>query len=169
MLLSLAIIPIRLTITSLQVGSPQAILILGGDLDRFPQGAKFAQLHPDLDIWISCAQKQRSPIERVLNQTEINQDKVYYDLCPTDTVTNFTCSLKPLSANHIRYVYLLTSDYHLPRAVAIATLVFGSRGLAFHPVSLPSQEERSESWLRILRDCLRCLFWLLTGKTGASL
>lgn len=165
----ISIIPGRLAWTVLQVKTPQAIVILGGDLTRFPPAATFAQLHPDLDIWISCGHRQQKPIQRVLRETSLNLDRVYYDLCPTDTVTNFTCTLKPLLARQIRYVYLLTSDYHLPRAIAIASVVFGSRGLAFQPVSLPTTNPRPESWLRIARDFLRSLFWLVTGRTGASL
>lgn len=165
----MGVIALRLTVTVYQVKEPQAIVILGGDLERFDQGAEFSQQHPDLEVWVSCGYRQKAPIQRVLNRTEINQAQVYYDLCPVDTVTNFTCTLKPLLARNFRYVYLLTSDYHLPRSLAIATLVFGSRGIAVKPVSLPSSAPRRESWLRILRDCLRCLVWLLTGKTGAEL
>lgn len=166
---SIGMIPLRLAATLYQVRDPQAIVILGGDLERFYQLAEFLKLHPELDVWISCGSRQYPPIQRVLNRTDINQSQVYYDLCPVDTVTNFTCTLKPLLERNIRYVYLLTSDYHLPRSVAIATVVFGSRGIAFKPVSLPSNQPRSESWLRIMRDFLRSLFWLFTGKTGAFL
>jgi uncharacterized SAM-binding protein YcdF (DUF218 family) len=167
--LLVSIIPLRLALTVYQVGEPQAIVILGGDLERFPQGVKFAQQHPNLEVWVSCGQRQCRAIKRVLAKTDMDLDRVYYDTCPVDTVTNFTCTLKPLLERKIKYVYLLTSDYHLPRSVAIAFLVFGSRGLAFKPVSLPSTHPRSESGLVIVRDFLRSFFWLVTGKTGARL
>ena len=169
LILLVSIIPLRLALTIFQVQNPQAIVILGGDLERFPSSAQFTQQHPDLDIWISCGERQSRAIKRVLKTIDINQSQVYYDLCPTDTVTNFTCTVKVLLDRDIHYVYLLTSDYHLPRAVAIALIVFGSRGVAFQPISLPSTQPRPESWLVIVRDFLRSLLWLVTQKTGANL
>lgn len=168
LILLVSIIPLRLALTVYQVQNPQAIVILGGDLQRFVQAANFTQTHPELDIWISCGKRQCRGIERFLNKIDFNQERVYYDSCPTDTVTNFTCTVNILLERNIRYVYLLTSDYHLPRAMAIAFIVFGSRGIAFEPISLPSNQSRQESWLVILRDFLRSLFWLFTGKTGAT-
>jgi hypothetical protein len=56
----------------------------------------------------------------------------------------------------------------MPRALAIATFVLGSQGIAFTPVSVPS-DQPAESWLRILRDSARALLWVVTGRTGASL
>ncbi|TVQ48125.1 MAG: YdcF family protein [Gloeocapsa sp. DLM2.Bin57] len=168
LVLLVSIIPLRLALTVYQVQNPQAIVILGGDLQRFAEAITFTQIHPELDIWISCGERQCRGIQRFLDKIGFNQDQVYYDSCPTDTVTNFTCTLNILLNRNIRYVYLLTSDYHLSRSVAIAVIVFGSRGIAFQPISLPSTQSRQESWLVILRDFLRSLFWLFTGKTGAQ-
>ena len=49
---------------------------------------------------------------------------------------------------------------------AIATLVLGSWGIAFTAVSIPSRQP-VESWIRILRDVIRTLLWMITGHTGA--
>ena len=66
---------------------------------------------------------------------------------------------------------MLTSDYHMRRARAIATLVFGSIGIAVTPVALPFPAHliQPESKLRITRDCIRSLILIVTGRTGASL
>ena len=56
----------------------------------------------------------------------------------------------------------------MPRAKAIATVVLGSQGIAFTPVTVPSKGT-AESKLRILRDTSRALVWVITGRTGASL
>jgi uncharacterized SAM-binding protein YcdF (DUF218 family) len=85
-----------------------------------------------------------------------------------DTVTNFTSLVKEFKQRHIHHVYLITSDFHMPRSKAIANFVFGSRGIAFTPVPIPEQKFR-ESRLRIIRDSGRAILWIVTGHTGASL
>jgi len=54
------------------------------------------------------------------------------------------------------------------RAKAIATLVFGSQGIAFTPVAILT-EQPSEPLLFALLDSSRALLWILIGYTGASL
>ncbi|NEQ17472.1 MAG: YdcF family protein, partial [Moorea sp. SIO3E2] len=49
----LSIIPLRLAIARHQAPEPQAILVLGGNKDRFKFTAQFSQSHPELDIWVS--------------------------------------------------------------------------------------------------------------------
>jgi hypothetical protein len=55
----------------------------------------------------------------------------------------------------------------MPRAKAIATIVFGSHGITFTPISVPSNKP-TESQLRVIRDSGRSLLWLISGRTGAS-
>ena len=50
---------------------------------------------------------------------------------------------------------------------AIANIVLGSRGIAF--TAVPISDRPKESSLKIGRDSNRCLFWILTGQTRASL
>jgi len=69
--------------------------------------------------------------------------------------------------HQIQHIYLITSAFHLPRAKIIATLVLGSQGITFTPVSIPSPQPR-ESIVRILRDSGRSLFWIVSGRAGAS-
>jgi uncharacterized SAM-binding protein YcdF (DUF218 family) len=65
-------------------------------------------------------------------------------------------------------IYLITSDFHMARANAIAFFVLGSHGITFTSVSVTSNHS-PESWLVILRDTSRALFWIITGHNGASL
>jgi hypothetical protein len=55
------------------------------------------------------------------------------------------------------------------RARAIASIVFGSQGIVLTPVGVPSVGDESETLVRVLRDCGRCLLWVVSRKTGASL
>ena len=161
-------IPTRLSLAHLQAPQPQAILTLGGDHNREAFTAQFAQAHPDMPIWVSSG----IPIPRarsLFREANIPEHRLHFDRRATDTVTNFTTLVNDLASAGIRHLYLITSDYHMARARAIATLVLGSRGIAFTPVPIPSPKAMPESPLRILRDTGRSILWLTTGRTGASL
>ncbi|MEA5559371.1 YdcF family protein [Nodularia spumigena] len=162
-------IPLRLAIALQQKPHPQAILMLSGDSSRTKFTREMAQEFPDLPIWVSVGDPEiRSILDDLDNQGLQGGDRIQYDNRATDTVTNFTTMVAPLQQNNIRHVYLVTSDYHMPRSQAIATIVFGSQGIAFTPVSVPSQSSQREALPRISRDIGRSVLWLVTGRTGAS-
>jgi uncharacterized SAM-binding protein YcdF (DUF218 family) len=141
------------------------ILVLGGGLDREKFTAQFAQTHPDLDIWLSSGSSQAPDIFR---QAKISEHRIIYDIRATDTVTNFTTVVDNFKQRNIQHVYVITSDFHMPRSMAIATIVFGSHGITCTPIAVPSFYP-PESALHILRDMGRSILWLVTGRTGASL
>jgi len=160
-------IPTRLTLAYLQAPQPQAILMLGGDQSRETFTAQFAQAHPDIPIWVSSG-IPISQARSIFREANIPEHRLYLDRRATDTVTNFTTLVNDLDSAGIRHLYLITSDYHMARAQAIATLVLGSRGIAFTSVSIPTPNFTPESPLRILRDTGRAILWLTTGRTGSS-
>lgn len=170
-------IPLRIALTRLQVPDPQGILILGGDPQRAEFGAELAAQQPNLPIWLTGYSQERLGFEGYFDRLNITPDRLHYDLCATDTVTDFTCTVDQLSQAQIRHVYLITSDYHLPRAMAIAWWVLGSRGIIFTPYAVPCLRgigtcgdlSKSESRWRIFRDQIRSIVWVLTGRSGASL
>lgn len=98
----------------------------------------------------------------------IDEQRLHVDTRAVDTVTNFTTLVKDFSQQKIQHIYVVTSDFHMPRARAIATIVLGSQGITFTPVPVPSPY-KPEPKIEILRDSFRSLFWLFTGRTGASL
>ena len=166
-LILLSIILIRLAIAHCQKPQPQAILTLGGSKEREYFTAQFAQAHPSLEIWVSSG----SPPEKaraIFRAKGIPDRRVHLDRRAVDTVTNFTSLVADFKSRDLQHIYLITSEFHMPRAKAIATVVLGSQGIAFTPVSVPSSAP-PESWLRILRDIGRALLWTITGRTGASL
>ncbi|NEQ82646.1 MAG: YdcF family protein [Moorea sp. SIO2I5] len=168
-LLFISIIPLRLAIARHQAPEPQAILVLGGNKDRFKFTAQFYHSHPELDIWVSDGSSNFEQNRNIFSKAVIPKQRMHYDFCPTDTVTNFTCIVQDFSRQDIQHIYLVTSDYHMVRSRAIATFVLGSRGITFTPVPVPSKGYRKESKIRVIRDCIRSLLWIVTGKTGASL
>jgi uncharacterized SAM-binding protein YcdF (DUF218 family) len=166
-LLVFSVIPVRLAIASYQAPHPQAILTLGGGIGREEFTAQFAQAHPSLEIWVSTGTE---PVKArtIFRNAGIPDTRVHLDRRAIDTVTNFTSLVADFKSQDIQHIYLITSDFHMPRAKAIATLVFGSRGIAFTPIAIPTNQPK-ESWERILRDLGRAIVWLFTGRTGASL
>ncbi|MEB3228637.1 MAG: YdcF family protein [Synechocystis sp.] len=164
-------IPLRITLTRLKVPNPQGMLILAGDNQRKRVGAELAAANPDLSIWLTVPSGESPSLELYFDPQVIEPTRLHYEPCTTDTVTDFTCSVDDLRRHRIRHVYLVTSDFHIPRAMAIAWWVFGSRGIIVTPYPVPcagGQCGPPESRWRILRDQVRSVLWLLTGKSGAS-
>lgn len=166
-LVLISIIPVRLAIASYQAPLPQAILTLGGGSDREKFTAQFAQMHPSLEIWVSSGTPPNQARE-IFHAAGIPNTQVHLDRRAVDTVTNFTSLVKDFKKRNFHHLYLITSDFHMARAKAIATFVLGSQGIAFTPISIPSNQPL-ESWFHILRDSGRAVLWLFTGRTGASL
>ncbi|HTL88175.1 MAG TPA: YdcF family protein [Leptolyngbya sp.] len=164
-LLSFGYLPARLAIARQQSPQPELILILGGSSDREAYTVHLAQQHPALKIWVSSG---TSAAAHIFQSAGIPRSRIYFDTRATDTVTNFTTVVSDLKQRGIQHVYIVTSDYHMPRAEAIAAIVFGSQGIAFTPIEVVG-EQRQESQLRVLRDMGRSIVWLVTGRTGASL
>ncbi len=164
----LSIIPMRLARAYQQVPTPQAILTLGGGTQREEAAAQLAQSHPNMEVWVSSGSLLPREAYPLFQEFGIAKNRLHLDYRASDTVTNFTTLVNDFEQNNIQHIYIVTSDFHMPRAKAIATIVLGSRGIAFTPIPINSNR-RQESRLKILRDSGRSLLWLLTGYTGASL
>jgi uncharacterized SAM-binding protein YcdF (DUF218 family) len=145
---------------------PQAIFILGGETGREKFGAKFAQHHPSLPVWISGGAPQ-GYAKRVFIKAGNNPQNLHLDYQASDTVTNFTTLVDRFQSAGINTVYLVTSDDHMPRARAIGEIIFGSRGIKIKPVCFISGRP-VEPFTKTVRDSARSILWLTTGYTGAS-
>ena len=161
-ILPAAIAPLRLALTRAVYPEPDAILVLGGGIYRDKFAIDLLERHPDLPLWVSSGSFP------VYDSIVISPYQIYLDNQATDTVTNFTTMVKPLQRHGVKHVYLITSDFHMRRSTAIATVVLGSHGIAFTPLSVPSQSPL-ESRTRVARDIGRSILWVMTGRTGASL
>lgn len=146
---------------------PEAILVLGGEEERELFAAKFAQKHPQLDIWISSGSPEWYT-NRVFTKAGIKKERLHIDRQATDTVTNFTTLVDKMQAEGIDGVYLITSDDHMPRARIIGDIVFGSRGILLKPVPV-KLGRKPEPIEKCFRDGARSLLWVVTGHTGATL
>jgi len=166
MAIVLLIIPVRLTIAAHQAPRPQAILTLGGDPRREEAAAQLARHYPSLDVWVSTGET-RQKSEAIFQSSGIPDDRLHLDYRAVDTVTNFTTLVSDFRQRGIRHIFVVTSDFHMPRAKAIAAIVLGSQGITFTPVAVPSNRPK-ESSARVLRDMGRSVVWIVTGRTGAT-
>lgn len=161
------LISTQIAIALQKAPTPEAILMLGGNTDREAFTARFALQHPDLDIWVSSG-LPRAQASQIFRSAGIERDRLHLDYRAIDTVTNFSTLVDDFKNRNIQHVYLITSEFHMPRAEAIATIILGSQGIVFTPISIPSLDP-PESWLRVARDAGRSVLWAFTGHTGATL
>lgn len=164
---TIGVIPLKIAIAKYQAPDPQAILTLGGGHQREVFTTEFAKMHPELPIWVSTGTKEVRARE-IFQQAGIINRRVYLDRRATDTVTNFTTLVNDFKQQKIQHIYLITDDFHLPRAKAIAFMVLGSRGVTYTPISLTTTR-KPEPKLKIVRDVARSYFWIMTKHTGSSL
>ncbi|MEB3174849.1 MAG: YdcF family protein [Cyanobacteriota bacterium] len=162
-------ISLRLALTQASGAPPQGILVLGGNPNRMYWAADLAHKYSDLPVWISDGAANREINLEVFQKQGIARERITHPLCATDTVTDFTCAVESIANRGVSHIYLVTSDYHMARAQAIAYWVLGSRGIWVTPVAVDCLCAIEESALHILRDQLRAILWLTTGRTGASL
>jgi uncharacterized SAM-binding protein YcdF (DUF218 family) len=167
-LLLSSIIPARIAIAFHQTPVPQAIFVLGSASERMRFAAQFWQSRQNLDIWISDFAWNLEVNRRIFLQHGVPDAKLHLDGRARDTVTNFTTLAGDFAHQRLQHIYLITSDYHMRRASAIATIVLGSQGIVVTPVAVASQNQPSESLMRVLRDCGRSFLWIILGRTGAS-
>ena len=147
--------------------SPEALLVLGGHEERERYAAKLAQQNPQIPIWISSGSPQEYA-QKIFAKAGITHDRLRFDYRASDTVTNFTTLVDDLQAEGIESVYLITSENHMKRAKIIGDIVFGSRGINFKSISVPSNNP-PEPIEKVFRDGARAVFWLVTGRTGLVL
>lgn len=163
----LSVIPIRIAIATNQAPIPQAIFILGGDPKREIAAAQIAAYYPDITIWISSGELP-TQTQAMFQTVGVRADRLNLDYKASDTVTNFTTLVLDLKTQDIQHVYLITSDFHMPRAKAIGTIVFGSQGIVLTPIAISSNRP-AEPTYKMVRDISRSLLWLATGRTGTRL
>jgi len=169
LIILIGIIPAKLAIAFYQAPVPQAIFVLGGDSQRMEFAATFWHSHSNLDIWISDFDSNLDYNHHIFQKDGVPNQRLHLDGRATDTVTNFTTLVGDFVTQKLHHIYLVTSDYHMRRARAIAIIVLGSRGIVVTPVAVPSQVPKFESVVRVLRDCGRSILWIFSGRSGASL
>ena len=192
-------------ISGADVARARAILVCGGEACRDELGARLAmsldteaaflflssghyKLLRDFD-----AQAPDNPHRTKFEGVDFArlQRRLVCDRSAIDTLANFTSFVAELARRGSDGAYMsdplertsagaldiavVTSAYHVPRALCIAAVVLSARGLCFAfaeaaPANTldPSvqRERRDETTMRCVRDLVRAVVWVLTGYTG---
>ena len=141
----------------------QLILVLGGDVDREHVGAGLANAL-GLPLVVSGGSNPEHA-QWLIKKAGIPYGQAKLDYRPKDTLGNFTSTVDDLTLRGIRHVLLVTSEDHLPRAMAVGQVVAGSRGIRLTGISVscaPACVEEGAS--KRIVDSIRAFVWVITGK-----
>lgn len=137
-----------------------AILVLGGSINREIYVTKLAKDNPQIPILISSG-SQEPCIKFIFERELAPQDRVWLEKCAKSTFGNFYFSIPILKQWGARKVKIITSPSHLPRAKWLAQILFAARNIW---VEVELVEEQGipgnrESGLKTILDVGRSLIW----------
>eukprot|EP00624_Nannochloropsis_granulata_P003972 evm.model.NODE_29940_length_27021_cov_30.846083.4 len=92
--------------------------------------------------------------------------RVTFDRRAVCTLTNFTSLSSSFQAQGVRRVLVLTSSSHLPRALAVGSVVLGAGGMDVRGLGIKGGGgggQGEEGWLRRGRDYVRAWVWVVFG------
>ena len=139
---------------------PQRILVLGGDADRERMGLHLAR-RMNLPLVVSGGTNPEYA-QSLVRDAGLTQDRVRLDYRAKDTLGNFTSLVDELQRDDL---LLVTSEDHLPRAMAVGGIVAGSRGIRLTGVPVSCRPQcRDESLSKRVGDGLRAAAWVITGR-----
>ena len=142
---------------------PQRILVLGGDADRERMGLHLA-CRMNLPLVVSSGTNPEYA-QLLMRDAGLEQDRVRLDYRAKDTLGNFTSLVDELQRDGVHHLLLVTSEDHLPRAMAVGSIVAGSRGIRLTGVPVSCQPDcRDESLGKRFGDGVRALAWVMTGR-----
>ena len=142
---------------------PQRILVLGGDADRERMGLHLAR-RMNLPLVVSGGTNPEYAQYLVLD-AGVAQDRVRLDYRAKDTLGNFTSLVDELQRDGVHHLLLVTSEDHLPRAMAVGGIVAGSRGIRLTGVPVSCHPKcRDESLGKRVGVGLRAAVWVMTGR-----
>ena len=142
---------------------PQRILVLGGDADRERIGLRLAR-RMNLPLVVSGGTNPEYA-QWLMQHEGLPEDRVRLDYRARDTLGNFTSLVDELQRDGVHHLLLVTSEDHLPRAMAVGTIVAGSRGIRLTGVPVSCRPRcREESLGKRFGDGLRAFAWVLTGR-----
>ena len=142
---------------------PQRILVLGGDADRERIGLRLAR-RMNLPLVVSGGTNP-DYAQWLMQHEGLPEDRVRLDYRARDTLGNFTSLVDELQRDGVHHLLLVTSEDHLPRAMAVGAIVAGSRGIRLTGVPVSCRPRcREESLGKRFGDGLRAFAWVLTGR-----
>ena len=137
-----------------------AVLVLGGSMQREFEAAKLASQSSEIPIIIS--QGSSVPcLSRLFKKQGARTKKVWLERCANSTFGNFFFSTPILRRWGVHKVLVITSPTHLPRAQLLAKIHLESQGIAFEMdvVQESGIPGNREWWLKTYIDVARSGIW----------
>lgn len=141
-----------------------AIFVLGGSIRREVYVAKlanqFQQSNQSIPILISGGSDPPCTV-KVFNLFDAPKDNVWLETCATSTFDNFYFSVPILEKWQTKKIKMITSKTHTPRAVWLAKILFGAKGIwveidLAEEIGVPANQE---STIKTILDVTRSLLW----------
>lgn len=152
--------------------SDEAIVVLADDPLRTEAALNLWEQKPQASFWILGGPSLQFASWKQLERRGLSHldSRVRLLMQGDDTVGQLTTLSQRLPAG-VGHVTLVTDQAHRDRALLIARLALGDRGIAVAappPAALPANPLREDP-LRRFRDGLRVQLWRATGWDGRSL
>lgn len=139
------------------------ILHLGGDWRRVQRTAIEARRRLSAPVLISGALPEFDRVADFLMADGMPRERLIFDATAYDTVGNFTTTWPMVRRLGARRVYVVTSHWHMERAMAIAHAAYWGRGVT--AVACPwhdgtaRRDRGNTQW-----DVMRTVQWRITGR-----
>jgi uncharacterized SAM-binding protein YcdF (DUF218 family) len=154
-----------LKLSSAAMAPVDAVLVLGGSIQREIRAAELSRQYPALPVLISKGSPDPC-IWLIFRRIGAPVQSVWLEKCADSTFTNFYFSTPVLQRWHVHKVKLITSATHLPRATWLSAILLGAHGIWVEPEivverGIPAnQETRIKTGL----DVTRSLLWAIASQ-----
>jgi uncharacterized SAM-binding protein YcdF (DUF218 family) len=137
-----------------------AVLVLGGSVQREIRAARLANRYPDIPILIAHGSDDPC-ILSVFQEEGARLEKVWLEKCSESTFDNFFFSIPILRRWKVHKIKLVTSGTHVQRAKLMGKILLGTQGIA---VEMDTVKEKGvpgnrESKLKTTLDVTRSIMW----------
>jgi uncharacterized SAM-binding protein YcdF (DUF218 family) len=154
-----------LRLSSAATAPVDAVLVLGGSIQREIRAAELSRQHPAMPVLISTGSPDPC-IWLIFQRTGAPIGSVWLEKCADSTFTNFYFSLPILQQWHAHKVKLVTSAKHLPRAEWLAAILLGAHGIWVEPEIVVEQgiPANQETRIKTGLDVTRSLLWAIVSQ-----
>ena len=147
-------------------GPTNAYLVLGGSIRREMHMAQLASTFSTPSPILISAGSVDPCIRLLFEQAGAALEQVWLEHCAESTFGNFVYSVPMLERWGVHHVTLVTSGSHTRRAVILARILFGARGIWVEPlivdeVGTPGNQE---TVLKTTLDIGRSLLWAIVAQ-----
>ena len=143
-----------------------AYLVLGGSIRREMHMAQLASTFSTPRPILVSAGSVDPCIRLLFEQAGASLEQVWLEDCAESTFGNFVYAAPILGRWNVRHVALVTSGSHTRRAMALARILLGARGIWVEPLvveetGIPGNQE---STLKTVLDVGRSIVWAVVAQ-----